>query len=251
MGVCEEEMALVYEYLPSGSLEDRLDCKDNTFPLSWQNRIRIATDICSALTFLHSSRPRVLLHGVLHPANILLDSNFVAKLKDFGICCDEFSGNSTTLNIRIVPTGPTGTFAYMDPEFLATGELTSKSDVYSFGIMLLRLLTGRPACGITKEVLCALDEGNLNDMLDPTAGDWPFVQAKQLAHLAVSCCETNSMRRPDLVSDVWRILKPMGGSSFQLGSKEFCQVPSYFICPIFQVGRILYLQYSLLWMWRN
>ncbi|CAI9768893.1 unnamed protein product [Fraxinus pennsylvanica] len=234
IGICEEELALVYEYLPSGSLEDRLNCKDNTFPLSWQTRIRIAVDTCSALTFLHSSRPRVLLHGVLHPANILLDSNFVAKLKDFGIFYDEFSDNRTTLSSSIVPIGPIGTFVYMDPEFLATGEFTSKSDVYSFGIILLRLLTGRPACGITKEVLCALDEGNLKDLLDPTAGDWPFVQAKQLAHLAISCCETNSRRRPDLVSEVWRILKPMGGSFFQLGSKELCQVPSYFTCPIFQ-----------------
>ncbi|KAL2469048.1 U-box domain-containing protein 33 [Forsythia ovata] len=231
IGVCEEELILVYEYLPNGSLEDRLNCKDNTFPLSWQTRIRIATELCSALIFLHSSCPRVLVHGVLNPANILLDANFVVKLNDFGICRDEFSDNSTSLCTR---ADPRRTFVYMDPEFLATGELTSKSDIYSFGITLLRLLTGRPASGITKEVLCALDEGNLKDLLDPTAGDWPFVQAKQLTHLAISCCEMNSRRRPDLVSDIWRVLKPMGASYFQLGSKEFCQIPSYFICPIFQ-----------------
>lgn len=131
-----------------------------------------------------------------------------------------------------------GTFAYMDPEFLSTGKLTKKSDVYSFGIILLRLLTGRSALGITKDMQNALDDkGNLKDLLDPTAGDWPFVQAKQLTHLAMSCCEMNRSKRPDFASEVWRILEPMrvscGVSSIRLGPEEHCQIPSYFICPIF------------------
>ncbi|GLT62490.1 hypothetical protein SLA2020_351270 [Shorea laevis] len=127
----------------------------------------------------------------------------------------------------------------MDPELLSTGELTPKSDVYSFGVILLRLLTGRSALGITKEVQYALDVGNLKALLDPLAGDWPFVQAEQLARLALRCCEMNRRSRPDLVSDVWRVLEPMrascgGSSSFRLGPGEHCQPPPYFICPIFQ-----------------
>ena len=49
-------------------------------------------------------------------------------------------------------TGPKGTLCYMDPEFLSTGELTTKSDTYSFGVILLRLLTGKSALGLTKDV---------------------------------------------------------------------------------------------------
>uniref|UniRef100_A0A5B6YL82 RING-type E3 ubiquitin transferase n=1 Tax=Davidia involucrata TaxID=16924 RepID=A0A5B6YL82_DAVIN len=239
IGACPETWALIYEYLPNGSLEDRLSCKDNTPPLSWQTRIRVTAELCSVLLFLHSCYPHSVVHGDLKPANILLDANYVSKLSDFGICRiishDEVSNNGTTLCCR---TDPKGTFAYMDPEFLATGELTPKSDIYSFGIILLRLLTGRPALGITKEVQYALDKGSLKDLLDPTAGDWPFVQAKQLAHLAMRCCEMNRRSRPDLASEVWRVLEPMrvscGVSSFRLGSEEHCQIPPYFICPIFQ-----------------
>lgn len=239
IGACPEAWALVYEYLPNGSLEDRLTCKDNTPPLSWQTRIRVASELCSALIFLHSCTARGIIHGDLKPANILLDANFVSKLSDFGICRvlseGEFSEKSTSLCYK---TDPKGTFAYLDPEFLDTGELNPKSDVYSFGIILLRLLTGRPALGIKNEVQYALDKGNLKDLLDPTAGDWPFVQAKQLAHLAMNCCEKNGRLRPELSSEVWKVLEPMrascGASSFRMGSEERCEIPSYFICPIFQ-----------------
>ncbi|XVF22541.1 hypothetical protein REPUB_Repub12eG0181000 [Reevesia pubescens] len=234
VGACPEACALIYEYLSNGSLEDRLSCRDNSPPLSWQTRIRIATELCSVLIFLQSSRPYGIVHGDLKPANILLDANFVTKLSDFGIC--RLLSDNTTVCCR---TDPKGTFAYMDPEFLATGELTTKADVYSFGVILLRLLTGKQAVGITKEVQYALDKGNLKNLLDPLAGDWPFVQADQLAKLALRCCEMNRKSRPDLSTDVWRVLEPMrascgSSSAFQLGSEEHCQPPSYFICPIFQ-----------------
>ncbi|KAF5207714.1 U-box domain-containing protein [Thalictrum thalictroides] len=241
IGACPEAWALIYEYLPNGSLEDRLTCKDDTLPLSWQTRIRIAVEICSALIFLHYNKPHGIVHGDLKPSNILLDANFISKLGDFGICRslspDDISTYSTTLCSRT--EHPKGTLVYMDPQFLSTGELTAKSDVYSFGIVLLQILTGRPALGIAQEVQYALNEGTLNALLDCSAGDWPFVQAKQLAYLALRCCEMNRKNRPDLVSEVWRVLKPMkaacaSSSSFRLGSEEFCQIPSYFICPIFQ-----------------
>ncbi|KAF8380225.1 hypothetical protein HHK36_027707 [Tetracentron sinense] len=239
VGACPEAWSLIYEYLPNGSLEDRLSCLNNTPPLSWQTRTRIATEICSALIFLHSNNPHSIVHSDLKPANILLDINLVSKLGDFGICRLIARARNSTNTTPFHRTDPKGTFVYMDPELLSTGELTPKSDVYSFGVILLRLLTGRPALGIVKEVQYALEKGNLNGVLDESAGNWPFVQAQQLAHLALRCCEMNRRSRPDLESEVWRVLEPMkascgASSSFRLGSEGHCRIPSYFICPVFQ-----------------
>uniref|UniRef100_A0A2N9FI31 RING-type E3 ubiquitin transferase n=1 Tax=Fagus sylvatica TaxID=28930 RepID=A0A2N9FI31_FAGSY len=252
IGYCQEVQALIYEYVPYGSLEDRLSCKDNTPPLSWQIQVRIATELCSALIFLHSCKPCTILHGDLTTAKVLLDANFVSKLCDHGNCSlrshYQSSNNNITQFWRTEPKG--SNFAYLDPEFLSTGELTLKSDAYSFGITLLQLLTGKPPWGITKEVQYALDAGKLQDLLDPLAGklqdlldplagDWPFVLDEELAHLALRCCEMYQKNWPDLGLDVWPVLEPMRAlygdpSLLQLSSKEHSEPPSYFLCPISQ-----------------
>ncbi|XP_010544727.1 PREDICTED: U-box domain-containing protein 33-like isoform X3 [Tarenaya hassleriana] len=234
IGACPEALSLVYEFLPNGSLEDRLNCKDNSPPLSWQTRLRIATEICAALIFLHSNKSHGIIHGDLKPANILLDANLVSKICDFGTC-SLLRGNGRTSS----STDFKGTYAYLDPETSSSEELTPRSDVYSFGIILLRLLTGRPALRITNEVKYALESGTLNNLLDPLAGDWPFFQAEQLARLALRCCETVGENRPNLKTEVWRILEPMrasiGLSSFHFGPNHHHRriAPLYFICPVF------------------
>ncbi|KAG6663510.1 U-box domain-containing protein 33-like isoform X2 [Carya illinoinensis] len=219
IGSCPEAFALIYEYLPNGSLEDRLKCKDKSPPLSWQTRLRIAIELCSVLVYLHSSTQlHTIVHGDLKPANILLDSNFVCKLSDFGICRvlsrDQTSSDSVTLSYNTVPKG---TLPYLDPEFLQSGILTVKSDVYSFGIILLQLLTGKsPPYSIVDEVNFALLADNFESLLDPSAGRWPFEVAQPLAKLALLCSHKNRRRRPDLGSGVLEELESLrdltGGS---------------------------------------
>ncbi|KAG5251566.1 hypothetical protein OIU76_007779 [Salix suchowensis] len=239
IGTCTEVCALIYEYLPNGNLEDRLSCEGNTPPLSWQARICIATELCSALIFLHSSTPTSIVHGDLKPGNVLLDANLSCKLSDFGIC-RALSHHDNPRNItQYHRTDPKGTFLYLDPHFLATGELSPKSDTYAFGIILLQLLTGRPAFGLVKEIRDAIDEANLISFIDPLAGDWPFVQAKQLARLALKCCQMDRSSRPDLASEVWSVLEPMRDScgafsKFLFRSLDCQRPPPYFICPILQ-----------------
>ncbi|XP_066319052.1 U-box domain-containing protein 33-like [Miscanthus floridulus] len=246
IGACREAFGLVYEFLPNGSLEDRLACTNNTPPLTWQVRTKIICEMCSALIFLHSNKPHPVVHGDLKPGNILLDANFVSKLGDFGIC--RFLSQSSTTTTRAITTKlhrtttPKGTFAYMDPEFLSTGELTPRSDVYSFGIIILRLLTGRPPKSIAGVVEDAVERGELHTVLDPTAGDWPFVQANQLAHIGLRCAEMSRRRRPDLAGEVWKVVEPLmkaasldaGRLSFAPSSLDDAHAPSYFVCPIFQ-----------------
>ncbi|GAV79309.1 Usp domain-containing protein/U-box domain-containing protein/Pkinase_Tyr domain-containing protein [Cephalotus follicularis] len=237
IGTCPESRSLVYEYLRNGSLEDRLACKDNTPPLSWQKRMCIASEICSVLVFLHSNKPGII-HGNLKPSNVLLDANFVSKLGDLGInkliSQVEDAANCTTLfdafNSKV-------TSAYMDPECPEIGKLVPESDVYSFGIILLQLLTARLIPGIVKDVKCALEKKNLIALLDSSAGDWPLWLAEKLASLALRCCG-NRLNRPDLVSEIWNVVGPLRDLSLipasSSGLKDQRRIPSHFVCPIFQ-----------------
>ncbi|KAI3458134.1 hypothetical protein Pfo_014797 [Paulownia fortunei] len=242
IGACPESRSLIYEYIENGSLEDYLSSLAKTCSLSWQTRIRIAIDTCSALLFLHANNS-CSVHGNLKPSNILLDANFVTKISDFGIrnLISE-NENPSSLHTFCSKNDPEK-LAYMDPEFFEDGELTTESDVYSFGVVLLRLLTARPAMGVVRDVKCALERGKLDSVLDMSAGDWPLGQAKQLANLALRCCQKDRMDRPDLVSEVWAVLEPMRElcNLSQLTSISSCmdsrsqhKIPSHFLCPIFQ-----------------
>lgn len=237
IGVCYDARALVYEHLPNGSLEDHLIYQDNTPPLSYQTRVRIASEICSVLVFIHTNKPQFFIHGDLRLGSILLDANFAVKLSGF----DNRSRRVTNLE--------PADFPHMDPHYLSTGELSAKSDVYSFGVVLLQLLTGRVTFNFAREMRDAVNGGNTSYMaalLDPLAGDWPVRVATDLAHLALRCCDMDPYNRPDLGSEVWSMLEMLRAShvevpSFQHASpEEDVQVPDNFICPILHV-RLLFL----------
>ncbi|CAN6179926.1 unnamed protein product [Urochloa humidicola] len=233
IGLCRDPKVLVFEFLTNGSLEDRLQCKNHTEPLQWRMRIRIAVDICRALIFLHSNKPKGIAHGDLKPDNVLLDANFVGKLGDFGI-----SRSLNVTNTTITPYHRTdqikGTPGYMDPGYVASGELTAQCDVYSFGVVLLRLLTGkRPLVGLQREVEAALRSGVLHEILDASAGNWPPEFAEELARLALKCCKLERKERPDLAKEAWGILQAMMNEPTS-SSSLLPEAPSYFICPMTQ-----------------
>ncbi|KAI9086579.1 hypothetical protein K1719_031440 [Acacia pycnantha] len=235
IGSCPESRSLVYDYLNNGSLEDHLARKDKT-PLPWQIRISIAADICSALIFIHSCEP-CIIHGNLKPSKILLDVNFVAKLCDLGFSSlVQFSGHPADSNKTVDKRNEN--LVYADPEFLTTGKPTPESDVYSFGIILLQLLTGRPLSGIVRDTKCALEKENLKAVLDISAGEWPLYQVEQLAYLALRCSEKTQLNRPDLLSEIWSLLRPLQTSCSNMSpystSKKLERPPSHFVCPIFQ-----------------
>lgn len=238
IGTCPESRSLVFEYLRNGSLEDCLACKNKKSPLRWQTRMQIASEVCSALIYLHSNEP-CIIHGNLKPSKVLIDANFVSKLCDFGIFHLIPQGENTGKSALCNESNNDSTSVYIDPEYLETGKLMPESDVYSFGIILLRLLTGRPVLRIKKDVKCALEKRNFNSVLDSSASDWPVAEAEQLAHLALRCCEKNRFNRPDLVSEIWSVLEALRVSCVSpvpcSGSKEHRRVPSHFVCPILQV----------------
>lgn len=244
IGACPEASALVYEFLPNGSLEDRLNCLDNTLPLTWQVRIRIIREVCSALIFLHKHKPHPVVHGDLKPGNILLDANLLSKVSDFGISHILLESSVTGSDAHFT-SQPMGTPAYMDPEFFGTGELTPQSDTYSFGVTILRLLTGRAPLRLIRVVQGALNDDDLHSVLDHSAGEWPLGQAEQLARIGLQCSELSRQKRPDLQRNVWRVIDPMVkeapaplSQSFRSMFSESSRAvttPSYFLCPISQV----------------
>ncbi|CAL4940079.1 unnamed protein product [Urochloa decumbens] len=231
VGVCSEASALVYEWLPNGNLEDRIICKNNSPPLLWRRRAQVIGEVCCMLLFLHSRKPNALVHGDLRPCNIFIDANHRSKLCHFGM-------SDLFLEPGSCPPNLTARLPYMDPEFLTTGELTQLSDVYSLGVIILHLLTGMPPLSIAKKVATALERDSLHLLIDKSAGDWPYTQAKQLALIGLSCVEMTREKRPDLLTKVWAIVEPMvtkppvaSWPYFQL-AYEGSSAPAHFFCPI-------------------
>ncbi|GER38571.1 protein kinase superfamily protein [Striga asiatica] len=145
IGYCIEgdDRILVYEYMSGGSLEKHL-FKRHSPSLSWARRIKVALDAARGLCFLHESESPVIYRD-FKTSNILLDSEFNAKLSDFGLAKAGPTESQTHVSTRVM-----GTQGYCDPWYLSTGKLTLKCDVYSFGVVLLELLTGRRAIDETK-----------------------------------------------------------------------------------------------------
>ncbi|XBI61118.1 hypothetical protein VPH35_041959 [Triticum aestivum] len=140
VGFCPEEMrqALVYEYMPQGSLDKYIFSAEKNF--SWDKLNEIALGIARGIDYLHQGCDMQILHFDIKPHNILLDNNFIPKVADFGLA------KLYPRDISFVPSRALrGTIGYIAPEMISRsfGVISSKSDVYSFGMLLLEMAGGR------------------------------------------------------------------------------------------------------------
>ncbi|XP_014663623.1 PREDICTED: serine/threonine-protein kinase CDL1-like isoform X2 [Priapulus caudatus] len=135
------ESCLVYQYMPNGSLLDRLlFIKGYTAVLTWQQRLAIMEGTANAILFLHCSQPP-LIHGNVKSANILLDKHMEPKLGDFGLAQPAPQGDATHATVSMVM----GSAGYLPREYLDRRELSAEVDVYSYGVVMLEVATGRQA----------------------------------------------------------------------------------------------------------
>ncbi|RWS24874.1 serine/threonine-protein kinase pelle-like protein, partial [Leptotrombidium deliense] len=139
------EACLVYQFMPNGSLEDRLLCKNGSTPLTWLQRVIIGEGTAKALNFLHTLKGRALVHGDVKSANVLLDAQFEPKLGDFGLARQIAGSTTQGMYTHITVTSVHGTSVYLPPEYLRQKILSPAVDVYSYGVVLLEMATGRRA----------------------------------------------------------------------------------------------------------
>ncbi|KAL5227158.1 hypothetical protein ABZP36_015423 [Zizania latifolia] len=141
-GFCLEgsKRALLYEYMPNGSLDKYIYSENPKAILGWEEIYRIAIGIARGLEYLHHGCNTRIIHFDIKPQNILLDQDFCPKIADFGLaklCRAQES--------KISMTGARGTIGFIAPEVLykTFGVVSTKSDVYSYGMMLLEMVGGR------------------------------------------------------------------------------------------------------------
>ncbi|KAJ0242036.1 putative U-box domain-containing protein 50 [Hirschfeldia incana] len=214
----EKPKCILFEYMHSGNLRDNLFTSQRKTRrskiLKWHDRIRIAHQVCSGLGFLHSVKPKPIVHGRLTPSKILLDRNLVAKITGIGVTMHQTD---------------------------------TKPDVMAFGVLLLHLLTGRNWPGLLKAM--SMNQASILRDLDQTAGKWPLELAKEFGGLAVRCSSVNrggnvEFTTKEIMQELGKIMEKADEFRIKGGYEEATSsktdeadpndIPSVFICPILQ-----------------
>ncbi|XP_008789188.2 receptor-like protein kinase HSL1 [Phoenix dactylifera] len=143
----DDSKLLVYEYLENESLDQWLHKAQRTDrgsgrsdPLDWPTRLRIAIGAARGLSYMHHDCSPPIVHRDVKSSNILLNSEFDAKIADFGLARMLVQAGEPDSVSAIA-----GTFGYMAPECGQVRKVNEKVDVFSFGVVLLELVTGRGA----------------------------------------------------------------------------------------------------------
>eukprot|EP00246_Nothoceros_aenigmaticus_P012825 TRINITY_DN4143_c0_g1_i1.p1 TRINITY_DN4143_c0_g1~~TRINITY_DN4143_c0_g1_i1.p1 ORF type:complete len:462 (+),score=50.76 TRINITY_DN4143_c0_g1_i1:204-1589(+) len=231
IGYCSEQdhRLLVYEFMPRGSLENHLFRRKGTTPtLPWLIRMKIALGAAQGVAFLHMSTPerKQVIYRDFKTSNILLDSDYTAKLSDFGLAKDGPEGDRTHVSTRVM-----GTHGYAAPEYVMTGHLTPMSDVYSFGVVLLEMITGRLSIDRNRPTgehnlvewarpYLKAEKRKLMKLIDPRLESlYSMKGAQKAAALALRCLSLDPKARPTM-SEVVDLLKPIQEMKHDLAAQH-------------------------------
>ncbi|KAI3706663.1 hypothetical protein L6452_24558 [Arctium lappa] len=216
IGYCNEDhenesnWLLVYEYMHNKSVDDHLSDKSAP-PLSWDRRLKIAKDAATGLAYLHEGMDKQIVFRDFKPPNILLDSEWNAKLSDFGFARDGPQDGRTHVSTAVV-----GTKGYAAPEYVQTGRMTSKIDVWSYGIFLEELITGqRPVTQNNSEknprflkwACCYAGDGKSKLNADPRLeNNYSEKSMEKLTFIAKKCLAKEPKSRPKM-SEVLKMVE--------------------------------------------
>ncbi|KAL5571291.1 hypothetical protein UlMin_020888 [Ulmus minor] len=227
LGFCYErnKRALIYEYMPNGSLEKFIfkqgSSVDANCSLEWETLYRIAVGIARGLQYLHQGCNTRILHFDIKPQNILLDDDFCPKISDFGLAKLWLKKESIMSMV-----GARGTFGYIAPEVVSRnfGGVSHKSDVYSYGMLALEMVGGRKNFDSTvsrtseiyypNRIYKDMELGNQASILAVTAEEEKEIIRKMVL-VSFWCIQTNPSDRPSM-SKVVEMLE---------GSLESLEIP--------------------------
>ncbi|XP_006365630.1 probable receptor-like protein kinase At1g67000, partial [Solanum tuberosum] len=202
IGYCAErcKRALVYDFMPNGSLEKYITPREGGAELlSWKRKFEIALGVARGIEYLHRGCDIQILHFDIKPHNILLDENFIPKLSDFGLAKSYPTDKSI-----VTLTAVRGTIGYVAPELInrSIGPISYKADVYSFGMLLIDIV-GLKTNSAAREDMSSqyfphwiydqLDKGKEIEVLDETHDD-----VKKLTLVSLWCIQMNPLDRPSM-----------------------------------------------------
>ncbi|XP_073010096.1 probable L-type lectin-domain containing receptor kinase S.7 [Typha latifolia] len=205
-GWCDEknELLLVYEFMPNGSLDKILYRDPEHGVLKWAHRYNAAIGIASVLSYLHQECEQQVIHRDIKTSNILLDSNFNPRLGDFGLA------RLMDHNQSPVSTLTAGTMGYLAPEYLQYGKATEKTDVFSYGVVILEICCGRRPIdkedGDDRKLVNLVDwvwklysKDKLIEAADKRLnGEFDEEEMMRLLLVGLSCANPNCLERPTM-----------------------------------------------------
>ncbi|XP_038685449.1 L-type lectin-domain containing receptor kinase S.1 [Tripterygium wilfordii] len=195
------ELMLVYDYMPNGSLNRWIFDKQEKL-LSWQQRRQVLTDVAEGLSYLHHGWDQVVIHRDVKASNVLLDNEMRGRLGDFGLA-KLYQHGETPNTTRVV-----GTLGYLAPELATVAVPNSASDVYSFGVVVLEVVCGRRPIDVTiedDEIAVLIDwvrglyaKERLVEAADDRLEGGNRGEVVEMLKLGLACCHPDPQRRPSM-----------------------------------------------------
>ncbi|KAK4484918.1 hypothetical protein RD792_007519 [Penstemon davidsonii] len=201
-GCCIEgsRRLLVYEYLVNKSLDQLLfGIGNNSIYLDWPTRYDICLGIARGLSYLHEESRVRIVHRDVKASNILLDSDLIPKISDFGL--------AKLLHFKIEILLADSCRGYLAPEYAMRGHLTEKADIFSFGVVALEIISGRPNSDSTLEDdeiyllewAWNLHENNKEiELVDPTLSNFDENEVKRIIAAGLLCTQASPALRPSM-----------------------------------------------------